>query len=118
MPAKIVIHSKTAVILTFKEILKLAIENDNTAVGVIKDAAASLAYALHNVFYLFNPEKIIIFGSKKEYCRILNNETIKALENMNCETIKPVISNFDYEAAAIGAALFAADNLIDNLEFF
>lgn len=103
--------------LTFKEILKLAIENDNTAVGVIKDAAASLAYALHNVFYLFNPEKIIIFGSKKEYCRILNNETIKALENINCETIKPVISNFDYEAAAIGAALFAADNLIDNLEF-
>lgn len=103
--------------IPFKEILNLALNNDTVAMQVIKDAAVSFAYALHNVYNLFNPEKIIIFSSKKQFASLLIQEVVNALKEMGSSAIKPVMSNLDYSAAAMGAALFAADNLIDDLKF-
>lgn len=103
--------------IPFKEILNLALAKDPVAMQVIKDAAVSFAYALYNVYNLFNPEKIIIFSSKKQYGSLLIQEVVNALKKMGCSAIKPVMSDLDYSAAAMGAALFAADNLIDDLQF-
>lgn len=103
--------------LNFKEVLALATENNKEAYGIISHAARSFGFALHNAYNLFNPEKIIVFGSEKQYCNLLLNQTVKELETVGSKTVPPVVSELSYEAAAIGAALFAADRLIGELEF-
>ena len=88
-----------------------------TLKGLLDKSKGNLSIREHICIVLIQKALNGSLDALKLIKEILNNETIKALENMNCEIIKPVISNFDYEAAAIGAALFAADNLIDNLKF-
>lgn len=104
--------------IALPEIAEKAREGDSKAKGVFCELGNSLGIALNNTSYLFNPEKIILFGS---YCKFadlfLESTKSKLCELMDEEMPTVVISEFDDTAAAIGATLFAADLVVKEFNF-
>lgn len=77
-----------------------------------------LGVALNNASWFFNPEQIILFGSFCKFSDLfLDNANKKIQELMSEDAPKIVVSEFDDTAAAIGAAIFAADAFIEKSEF-
>lgn len=77
-----------------------------------------LGFALNNAIGLLNLEKVILFGEFTKYSDLFLAET----ERLLCELLgeeKPqiVLSGLKSDAAAVGASLFAADIVIENLKF-
>lgn len=77
-----------------------------------------LGVVLNNAFWFFNPERIILFGSFCKFSDLfLDSANKKFKELMNEDVPKILVSKFDDTAAAIGAAIFAADAFIEKSEF-
>ncbi len=93
-------------------------EGSIAAVKAFENLGSALGIALNNTSYLFNPQKIILFGS---FCKhsdlFLENTKSKLLELMGEDAPELAISKFDDTAAAIGATLFAADLFVKEFEF-
>ncbi|MBO5019762.1 MAG: ROK family protein [Clostridia bacterium] len=78
----------------------------------------ALGVALNNASYLFNPQKIILFGSFCKHSDLFLEKTkSKLFELMGDDAPEVAISKFDDTAAAIGATLFAADLFVKEFEF-
>ena len=104
--------------LTLYEIAQKARNSDGKAKVVFEDLGKSLGVALNNASNLFNPEKVILFGS---YCKFadlfLESAKSKLFELMAEEMPMVVLSEFDDTSAAIGATLFAADLVVKEFNF-
>jgi len=98
-------------------ILQAAAENDSLAFRVLSDAAVHIGVALADVINLLNPDVIVFSGPLFQTDSQLMLESIKrvirqrALEKAANE-VKLMISALGAEAAAAGAARFAASKVI------
>jgi predicted NBD/HSP70 family sugar kinase len=111
--------AKTGVSLSVKELTDLARSGEATALSVFTEAVKSLAFALVNVYYLFNPDKIVLFGSFKDYSDLIVSCLEELVKEICYNDFEAVIelSALDDNATAVGAALFAADIYIKDLYF-
>lgn len=104
--------------LTAADVADYARGGDSRAIKIFNNLGNSLGVALNNASNLFNPEKVILYGS---FCKFsdcfLENTKSKLSELMGEDSPDIVISEFDDTAAAIGASLFAADLVIKELKF-
>ncbi len=104
--------------VTLLGIAEKARMGDSKAKAVFSNLGNSLGVALNNASNLFNPEKVILFGS---YCKFadlfLESTNLKLYELMGEEMPTVVLSEFDDTAAAIGATLFAADLVVKQFNF-
>lgn len=104
--------------VSFEALGELARNGNKHALGIFNDVVTALAFALSNVCALYNPDKIVIFG---EFSRVedLFIDCLKGLitELMEIDVPEIELSRLDYTAAAVGAALFAADYMIEKLYF-
>ena len=95
-------------------IAAMAQNGETNAVRVFANLGNALGFALNNVVSLFNPENIILYGDFTKYNELFLKETKGVLEVLlGEEAPKIMLSTLDNIAAAVGAALFAADNVID-----
>lgn len=98
-------------------IAQLALQGEAAAVKVFDEIAASLAFALCNACSLLNPERVVLFGS---FCRnadlFLGTAERRLGRLMKSGRPTIVLSRLDKGSAAVGAALFVAERVIDGLE--
>lgn len=98
-------------------IAQFALEGDAGAKQVFDEIAAALALALNNACSLLNPEKVVLFGSFFRNADLFLGAAEKRLGRLmkqSCPSI--VLSRLDNGSAAVGAALFVAERVIDGLE--
>ena len=101
-----------------EEIAGLARHKDEEAVRIFENIGYALGFALNNAISLLNPETVILFGDFIQYSDLFLPEAVKILKQTLSEDVPGiVISELNSEAAAVGAALFAADKVIENLNF-
>lgn len=103
--------------LECEEIAALAEKGDSVAKGIFKNLGNALGFALNNAIGLLNPETVILFGEFTRYSALFHSEIINVLNELLGEAPQTVLSQLDNNAAAVGAALFAADRVIEKLEF-
>lgn len=100
------------------EVAHMALKGDTYALTVFNDLGNALGFALNNVVSLFNPENIILYGDFTKYSDLFLNETKNVLTNLVGEDVpKILLSTLDSAAAAVGATIFAADEVIEELDF-
>lgn len=101
------------------EIADLARAGDERAIAIFDEMTTALAFSVNNLVSLYNCEKIIIFGEFKNNADLFLDKLInQSKELLVCSNIpKIVISPLEETAAAVGAALFAADSLVEQLYF-
>lgn len=99
------------------KIAEAALKGNTAAVEVFKRLGNALGFALNNAIGLLNPEKIILFGEFTRYAPLFIAETTAVLSRLCNDVPEIFISQLDNDAAAVGAALFAADRVIEGLEF-
>ena len=106
--------------VSFEALGELARNGNKHALEIFNEVITALAFALSNVCALYNPDKIVIFGELNK----VEDLIIDCLEGLISELMeedeiipKIEISKLDYTAAAVGAALFAADYMIEQLYF-
>ncbi len=100
------------------DVADLARKSDEKAIEIFRNIGNSLGFALNNASNLFNPEKIVLYGSFLNFSDLfLDNTKVLLTELMGEDVPEIVISEFDDAAAAIGASLFASDLVIKELEF-
>lgn len=103
---------------TVVDISQKAREGSIGAVKTFELLGDALGVALNNASYLFNPQKIILFGSFCKHSDLFLEKTkSKLFELMGDDAPEVAISKFDDTAAAIGATLFAADLFVKEFEF-
>ena len=98
-------------------IARFALEGDQNAKRVFNEIGVALALALNNACSLLNPERVVLFGSFCRNAELFLGTTEKRLGRLmkhNCPSI--VLSRLDNGSAAVGAALFVAERVIDGLE--
>lgn len=100
------------------DIARLARSGDSKAAEVFNKIGYSLGFALNNAISLLNPETVILFGDFIKYSDLFLNEAERVLEKASSEILfDMVLSELNNDSAAVGAALFAADRLIEKLNF-
>ncbi len=101
------------------ELAFLARNGDKTALLVFTDAVRALAFSLVNVYYLFNPDKIVLFGEFQKYADLIVSCLTALAKEISRESFDAAIavSTLDDTATAVGAALFAADITVKQLYF-
>ena len=100
------------------DIANKARSGEERAKSIFKNIGKSFAFALNNSAILLNPEKIILFGSFCKYSDLFLQSTIEQIEKLSGEgSPSIVVSAFDENSAAVGATLFAADTVINELNF-
>lgn len=104
--------------ITCDEIAALAENGQETAKEIFINIGNVLGFALNNAIGLLNPERVILFGEFTKYSDLFLAETERLLNELLGEE-KPqiVLSGLKSDAAAVGASLFAADIVIQNLKF-
>ncbi len=111
-------YNRTGKNLTCFEIAVLAKNEDNVALEIFKNLGSALAIAINNANSLLNPEKVVLFGEFLEYSPLFLPETERVLKTFLSEEAPPIlISEQSGSGAAVGASLFAADRVIESLEF-
>lgn len=109
---------RTNKILSCPEIAEMARDGDNAASEIFKNLGSALAVAINNASSLLNPEKVVLFGEFLKYSPLFLPETERVLKTFLSEEAPPIlISEQSGSGAAIGASLFAADRVIESLEF-
>jgi len=104
--------------LSCEKIAGMAVNGDMEAIGIFSEIGKALGYALNNVCSLLNPEKFVLFGDFTKFCELYLDDALKVLnDNLGDEVPEIIISKQELKSAAVGAALFAADKTIENLEF-
>lgn len=101
------------------DLLTLARSGDKTALSVFTEAVKALAFALVNVYQLFNPEKIVLFGKFQKYSDLIVDCLESLMKEISRQSFDATIavSSLDETATSVGAALFAADKVIEKLYF-
>ena len=100
------------------DIANKAREGSVSDIKAFKNLGSALGIALNNTSYLFNPQKIILFGSFCKHSDLFLEYTKAKLSELMGEDAPDVsLSKFDDTAAAIGATLFAADLFVKEFEF-
>ena len=105
--------------LEVDELDLLARSGDEAALCVVTEAAKALAFALVNVYYLFNPDKVVLFGNFQKYSDLIVScvkDLVKEISRGEF-TADIELSELDDTANVVGASLFAADIAIQNLYF-
>ena len=101
-----------------EEIARRARDGDNKAVKIFEVIGCALGVALNNTISLLNPETVILFGDFTKYSDLFLPPTKSELKHYLKDTApEMVLSRLSGDAAAVGAALFAADMVIENLHF-
>lgn len=91
---------------------------DMEAIGIFAEIGKSLGFAINNTISILNPEKIVLYGDFIKYNDLFLDSTLKILNEILGDNIPEIIlSKQSFQAAAVGAALFAADREIEKLEF-
>jgi len=104
--------------LSCDSIAKMARSGDMEAIGIFNEIGNALGFALNNVCSLLNSEKIVLFGEFIKYNDLFIEKSKNTLKDFVGEDIPEIIlSKQNPQSAAVGAALFAADKIIDKLEF-
>lgn len=98
------------------EIAAFAQKGDEQAKEIFSDLGETLGFAINNTVSLFNPDIIILYGSFAKYGDLFLEETESLLKKLCENEIVPIkFSGLDDKAAAVGATLFAADKVIEEL---
>ncbi len=104
--------------ITADIIAEKARTGDKIAKMLFSRIGEALAVALNNTSNLLNPETVVIFGAFRRYADLFLENTKRILEELMGERTPDIkLSDLEMSAAAIGAALFAADTLIDDTVF-
>lgn len=99
-------------------IVALGRAGDTVAKEVFNECGRAIGFALVNAIYLLNPETVILFGETAECTDLYLDETVRVLSAILGDKMPEIVaSKLDEEGAAIGAALFAADSMIDKMQF-
>ena len=105
--------------VTADELGALARKGDAAALGVFTEAVKALSFALVNVYHLFNPDKIVLFGEFQKYSDLIVSCIEALVKEITKNNFSAAIelSTLDNTATAVGASLFAADRVIAQLFF-
>lgn len=104
--------------LTCDEIADLARQGDKEAKLIFKRQSTALGFAFNSLISLLNSEKIVIFGEFSKYLDLILPDAEKVVYDLQYGCVPQiVISDLQNDAAAVGAALCAADKAINVLEF-
>lgn len=99
-------------------IATLARQGHADAKAIFRALGRALGFALNNTINLLNPEVVVLFGEFVKFAPLFLTETTAVLTNLLGEDMpKIILSHLDTDAAAVGAALFAAKSVIENLAF-
>lgn len=91
---------------------------DQKAIRFLQKWVVALGMLLINMVNLFDPEQVIIFGEMLQYQDIYRELLTGLLkDNFYGSTVKLLFSEQSMDAAAVGAALWGADNWMRSLEF-
>ncbi len=104
--------------LKCEEIVTLCRNGDEDAELIFENVGKALGYALISVMSLINSEKIVFFGALTYFLDLLLPHTEKLITYLwwgYCPKFE--IAKLSPDAAAVGAALYASDIFIENLEF-
>lgn len=103
---------------TIGNIAELARKGDASALRVFDEAGRALGAALSNAVNLLYPEIIILFGSFSQY-HDLYLETVNGMlkKYVYDADVEVKISELSDDAAAVGAALFASERVIEETDF-
>lgn len=100
------------------EIAALARSGDVESAQIFKNIGNALGFALNNAISLLNPKTVILYGAFTNYFDLFLPETERFFTQVLNEKMPEIkLSKAGNNAAAVGAALFAADTVIENLRF-
>ncbi len=100
------------------DIAVLARNGDEKAAEIFKKIGYSLGFAVNNVASLLNPEAVILFGDFTKHSDLFLREAERVLQTAASEILFDVVlSELNNDSAAVGVALFAAEKLMEKLEF-
>lgn len=104
--------------INYEQLAELARNNDPVGLQIFHKLTVGIGMALINLVNLFNPEYVILYGELQQYAD-LYMETLTALlrENAYDSSVKLCMSDTGPDSAAIGAALWAADRVMEELQF-
>ncbi len=100
------------------EIADLARSGDGVAKTVFEEAGRALGIALSNAVNLLYPETVVLYGSFLKYSD-LYLDTINGIleQGIYDARVTLTVSKLGDDAAAVGAALFASERVIEETEF-
>ena len=107
----------TGLSMNCSAIADVAHKGKKEAKKVFADIGNALGFALNNAVSFFNPDALILYGDFTKYSELFLGEAKNILKNfLPDEAPEILLSNLDDTAAAVGAALFAADHVIEELD--
>lgn len=111
-------EKRTSNSLSFNAVVALARSGDEISKEIFTNIGKAIGFAVSNVSAILNPQKIILFGEFCRYADLFIDTAGQTLKKLSISTAPEIVqSNLDMDAAAVGAALFAADDLIKELNF-
>ena len=104
--------------ITYAQLAELARNQDPVGMQIFHKLTVGIGIALINLVNLFNPEYLILYGELQQYGD-LYMDTLSALlqENAYDSSVKLCMSSTGPNSAAIGAALWATDRVMEQLQF-
>lgn len=98
-------------------IADVAYQGEKEAIRVFAEIGNALGFALNNAVSFLNPDALILYGDFTKYSKLFLDEAKKVLQDFLADEMPDILlSNLDDTAAAVGAALFAADHVIEELD--
>ncbi len=110
--------SGTEADVTYDQVAGLARSGDPVSMDIFHRLTVGIGMALINVVNLFNPEYVVLFGDLRQYADLYMDTLLDLLdENAYDTSVRLLLSDLDDDAAAAGAALWAADRVMNELTF-
>lgn len=104
--------------VTYDQVAELARNGDIISMDIFHRLTVGIGMALINVVNLFNPECVVLFGDLRQYADLYMDTLLDLLvENAYDTSVRLLLSDLDNDAAAAGAALWAADRVMNELTF-
>lgn len=104
--------------ITYDQVAELARGGDPVSMEIFHRLTVGIGMALINVVNLFNPEYVVLFGDLRQYADLYMDTLLDLLdENAYDTSVRLLLSDLDNDAAAAGAALWAADRVMNELTF-
>lgn len=99
--------------IRFKDIAKLASDNDELAIGLIKDLADDLSFGMANLITMLHPDMIIIGGVGKKlgdiYLKFIKESLSKVGFKQFVDDVDIAFSSLEEESIFMGAAKYYMD---------
>ena len=98
-------------------IVDAAYQENQEAKMIFQEIGKALGFALNNAVSFLNPEAVILYGEFTKHSDLFLEETKQVLTSFLSDEMPDILlSNLDDSAAAVGATLFAADHVIEELD--